>query len=264
MTPLAHAIVKELTLPLKNRSLNDPDEMLARVDDVHCFEVTEVLDVVAELARQYPKHGIRDELMFLPAPRTWIEHQTDFGYFGILIEDVGAEEWATWRAWGQPKRLGKAERWIDVGRKQERLRPLPSPSKPRLHAAALQLNSIFQQNAAELHGCEWIRAVLAIINTPRIIGRTTHMPHAGLQKRLARARGLVGRFPLHAWTEIKLKVCPPKVETGDDEIWLTGHRALHFVRCHLRIRLGQLELVSAHWRGDPALGIKQSRYKLVA
>lgn len=31
-----------------------------------------------------------------------------------------------------------------------------------------------------------------------------------------------------------------------------------FVRCHLRLVGGALVLVSAHWRGDPALGLKQT------
>lgn len=110
-------------------------------------------------------------------------------------------------------------------------------------------------------------AALSVINTPRVIGRRQHMPHAGLQRKLAQARGMVGKFPLHAWTEIKLEVSPPRLDrsaTGDPhEARLTGAKALHFCRCHLRVRLGQLELVSAHWRGDPALGMKQSRYKLL-
>lgn len=107
-------------------------------------------------------------------------------------------------------------------------------------------------------------AALAMINTPRIIGRRQYMPHAGLQRRLAAAKGMVGKFPLHAWTEIKLEVRPPE-EAGDAEhqTYLTGEKALHFCRAHLRVRLGKLEYVRSHWRGNPALGIKQSRYTLV-
>lgn len=109
-------------------------------------------------------------------------------------------------------------------------------------------------------------AILAIINSPRIVGRRTHRPHAGLQRALRRARGLgVGKFPLRGWTEIILEITPPQVDVSGrvHETRLTGRRALHFVRQHLRIRNGGLELVSAHWRGDAALGIKRSRYKVV-
>jgi hypothetical protein len=43
---------------------------------------------------------------------------------------------------------------------------------------------------------------------------------------------------------------------------LTGEKCLHFVRTFLRVRMGQLEYVDAHWRGNPALGMKRSRYRL--
>ncbi|QPF81665.1 hypothetical protein IC762_17725 [Bradyrhizobium genosp. L] len=105
--------------------------------------------------------------------------------------------------------------------------------------------------------------LLAMINTPRIIGRCQHMPHAGLARDLRKRFG-AGRFPLRAWTEIQLKVTPPEQGEGEAEAHLTGARALHFCRAHLRVRLGRLELVSSHWRGDPALGIKQSKYRLVS
>ena len=102
---------------------------------------------------------------------------------------------------------------------------------------------------------------MILINSPHIIGRRQHMPHAGLERQLT--RGLAGgKFPLHAWTEIKLQVAKPvEIDDGEPhEAHLTGRRALHFVRKHIRIRLGQLEYVSAHWRGDPSIGIKRSRY----
>lgn len=105
---------------------------------------------------------------------------------------------------------------------------------------------------------------LAFINSPRIIGRRQHMPHRGLERELLRQQKVIGKFPLHAWTEIVLEVTPPKEADGQHEYeaHLTGKRALHFVRAHLRIRDGKLSFVKAHWRGDAALGIKQSRYRL--
>jgi hypothetical protein len=83
-----------------------------------------------------------------------------------------------------------------------------------------------------------------------------------LQKKIAAAKRMVGRFPLRAWTEIKLEVTPPKYDGTEHEAMLTGGKALHFCRAHLRIRLGRVELVSAHWRGDPSLGLKRTRYSL--
>jgi hypothetical protein len=84
-----------------------------------------------------------------------------------------------------------------------------------------------------------------------------------LEKRLREGHLIAGRYPLGAWNEILLHVTPPQeADDTEHEAHLTGSRALHFVRCHLRIRLGQLELVSAHWRGDAGLGIRRSRYRL--
>jgi len=107
------------------------------------------------------------------------------------------------------------------------------------------------------------QTVLVLINSPRIIGRRQYMPNVGLERELTRGFGR-GKFPLHAWTEIKLEVAkPPEIDDGEPhEAHLTGRRALHFCRKHIRIRNGQLEYVSAHWRGDPALGIKRARYSV--
>ena len=108
--------------------------------------------------------------------------------------------------------------------------------------------------------------MLAIINSPKIIGRRQHMPHRGLERALIAKQKAIGKFPLHAWTEIQLKVTPPKDMSSDApaEDHLTGQKALHFCRAHLRVRMGRLEVVRAHWRGDAALGIKRSRYKVTA
>jgi hypothetical protein len=107
-------------------------------------------------------------------------------------------------------------------------------------------------------------SLLALINSPRIIGRQQHMPSRVLEQKLTRGFG-VGKFPLHAWTEIKLEVAKPiEIDDGEPhEAHLTGRRALHFVRKHLRLWNGELIYVTSHWRGDPALGIKQSRYRVV-
>lgn len=104
---------------------------------------------------------------------------------------------------------------------------------------------------------------LALINTPKIVGRTTHLPHIGLQKRLARAYSMPGKYPLQAWHEIKLHInIPMEFRNEQVEGHLTGMRALHFCRSYLRIRQGRLELVNWHWRGNPALGIRQTRYRV--
>lgn len=107
-------------------------------------------------------------------------------------------------------------------------------------------------------------AALAFINTPRVIGRRTHFPHLRAEREKIKQLGLVGKFPLRAWTEIILKVQLPDDKTGEpsQEAHLTGERCQHFCRTYLRVKNGTIEYVEGHWRGNPALGMKRSRYRL--
>ena len=111
----------------------------------------------------------------------------------------------------------------------------------------------------------FLYAVLSMINTPRVVGRRIHQPHAGLQRKVAAAHSMPGKYPLRAWHELVLEVKPPRDESEREpqQTILTGGKALHFVRAYLRISGGHLQLVSAHWKGDPALGLKQTRYRVV-
>ena len=108
-------------------------------------------------------------------------------------------------------------------------------------------------------------ATLALINSPRIIGRQLYYPHMRAERDKLKKLKLVGKFPLRAWTEILLRVATrPEDRSGDDpeEAHLTGERCLHYCRSFLRVRNGFLEYVIGHWRGNPALGMKRSRYRL--
>lgn len=259
MTPLAQRIVKELTLPVKRRTLDDRCGLLSRMDDVHCFECSSILPMCETLGSDMSRRqGLVGPLAFLPADRTWIEYQASgsqaSGRIGFLLERAG--DLADVRAATSNNR----------GRFWSRASVLRLPLVGhedigcRVHFARNDREAFDADGLAHL-----LYALLAMINSPRVIGRRTHMPHAGLQRALAKSRGMIGKFPLRAWTEIKLEVGRPRDESADDpeEIWLTGNRALHFVRAHVRIVGGELVYVGSYWRGDPALGIKQSRYKLV-
>lgn len=247
MTPLALRIVKELTLPVKRRTFDDRAGLMKRMDDVHCFECTEVHDLALELWGAFVRGGADGDRVFLPAPKTWIEIKTPIGRrMGFLLEERRGGSEATVRCsfeQGSVDEIG----WIGLRDRAW------TPAQMSL-----------EKSTADVTGL--LYALLAIINTPRIIGRRQHMPHRGLERRLTRAMGVQGKFPLNAWTEIKLQVSPPKDMSGDasTEAHLTGQKALHFCRSHIRIRLGRLEVVRSHWRGDASLGIKRSRYKLAA
>lgn len=268
MTPLAQRIAR---LSCDPKSRHDPDyrvPMQAFYDgDVHCFEITEVMNLIKDMHDgQRKAAGAR--LAFLPAPKTWIEFDTHKGSrMGVLLLEHGPMAQAfSMKSINTGSGVASipCDFWIPLCNHPEYITTKPAADYNAAMAAQEKINL----SAAEIADISYavsntVIGALALINTPRIIGRTSHMPHAGLQRELARAKGMTGKFPLQAWTEIKLEVHAPRVESGDHEIHLSGSKAYHFCRAHLRMRYGQLEFVSAHWRGDPSLGIKQSRYKVV-
>lgn len=249
MTPLAHKVARELTLPLKRRTFDDSAGVLRRFDDVHCFEVTEAVPLIVEMAQSMLDFGGGITSSFLPAAKVWIEWKSPAGRrLAVLLEQSSAGFSCTnveedgFRSW----------RGFD----------LSSDVKPLL---ATDTGLVLRRIQSTAHSY-WIAAALALINSPRIVGRRQHMPHRGLERRLTQSLGLQGKFPLRAWTEILLRVAPALDASSDTpaEAHLTGAKALHFCRAHLRVRLGKLEVVRGHWRGDASLGIKRSRYRLAA
>jgi hypothetical protein len=274
VTPIAQLLARDAVLPVSKRRYQNITKTLDVFDDWHFFECSAISHAAVPLGKKLMT-GLLDmhdrqmplekasRLAFLPAPKVMIE--TDYWAkdrvkrLAFLLEEV-SDHMASVRT-------------IALARPDPRLAPdtiVPVP-------LALKGLPLFgSDHVGTSIGCDpgddkddataeaiLLYGILAMINTPRVIMRTQHMPHRGLERLLRAQRGLVGKFPLGAWTELLLKVQPPRVHEGEPiEAHLTGARALHFCRCHLRIRLGELELVSAHWRGDPALGIKQTRYRL--
>lgn len=281
MTPLAHEIAKDSTLPRKKRlfTVDRGSDVPVLIRKSHCFELTEIRDTVWAMLHDMvqkntlDKNGkvvipVDDALAFLPAPITWLEwtDATAFGgpgRVGILLEESGNFAIGT-VCTSSDKHFCTASQIIMPLRRHENLDNLAA----NFSAGELKIHP--SENGSEGRRANCLRLTafafiaLAFINTPRIIGRRQHMPNVGLERRLAKSLGMVGRFPLHAWTEIKLEIGTPRdlSDDGEHEAHLTGQKALHFCRQHIRIKMGKLELVRAHWRGNPALGIKQSRYKL--
>lgn len=264
MTPLARRIMKDLTLKPSKREMIDHVGFISQMTDIHCFEVSEVHPLVNDLlnkaidetrsgGRLSTVRAAAAETSFLPAPRTWLEFERDGSRHGYLLIEKGhvAEVF-----WVLPDEGGRP---IATG-----------PYTMGLAGAGGVLSTLELQRAGVTDRISFALAgiavalniFLALINTPRIIGRQQHMPDASLERRMLKHRRAIGHFPLHAWTEIKLKVHAPANLSDEEpvEAHLTGQRALHFCRAHLRIKGGRVELVKAHWRGDASLGIKRSRY----
>lgn len=273
MTPLAYRIAKQSWLPLKQREhFEDGAELLKgrMMDDIHCFDVSDVWELGNDLGYKWHEAS-KDEngyykkspaidttFAFLPAPKTWIEWIGDKPserQAFLLINDDDDDT--------PPEHRGFAVCFY-VNGKEAGLFSYEIPMVLKLRSA--ENFGIAWSQASRIPKREQISfiyrlyAFLALINSPRVIGRRTHAPHKLLSKHFA-----VGKFPLHAWTEIKLEVAKPlEIRFGEPrEAWLSGRKALHFCRAYVRIRCGRLEYVSSYWSGDPAIGLKRSRYTVV-
>jgi hypothetical protein len=252
MTPLAQAIWNDRLQRKGARVFNDRAGMLDLWEDVHCFEVTGIYELALGFNEQV-QFSARDEVLgFLPANRTWFEWRHPWGTReAVFLEEVNG---------------GCRVTSCYLRESGHSL----APSGVILPLGAAKSHSEYRRRTLALvegYGALVpLYGLLALINTPRLIGRRQHVPHAGLQKKMAAAKGMVGKFPLRAWTELKLFVSDigTRADGTVHEAHYTGERCLHFCRAHLRIRNGQLERVKPHWRGNPALGIKQTRYTVEA
>lgn len=268
MTPLALVLSKELITTTKRRSdfwRNNAETLRQALCDTHFFETTEIMPMIDNLFQMNITHNeaIRQsvsEFGFLPATKTWLEwNAPQFGgRMALLLEEIShSEHKITYFCRELCQHLGESNTkdYLTFRRGGDYYfsKELVSLSKEAGLTGEELIDWLIQSS----------QALLVIINSPKIIGRRQYMPHREIERRLTRQFG-VGKFPLHAWTELRLHVAKPiEIDDGEPhEAHLTGRRALHFCRKHIRIRLGRLEYVSAHWRGDPAIGIKQSRYKV--
>jgi hypothetical protein len=125
------------------------------------------------------------------------------------------------------------------------------------------INGVLEAERFINHGIAFSVLALNLINTPGLVGLRQHDPHRGLARKLYAARG--GSYPLRGWSEIVLKHQTRVAEPTEHHTGATFHKCLHFVRSHLRhYRDGKVTVIPAHWRGDPALGIKRTRYRIAA
>lgn len=270
MTPLAHRILNETTLPKKDRTFLDTCNMLPQIAEARCFECSAIIELMFDMFGEGKEAVLgksAERYSFLPAPVTWIEFKIGGSRCGYLLWQEG--DWIR----------GKVARADgDLFGSQPFMVSMPhitnkAPECAAMVSAFACKEVPFGADVIEAIGDQGINdasvmlGLLAFINTPRIIERTRHDPHTGLQKKLARAKGETGKAFLHPWHEIRLVVATPAMgrsAAGEPHgTRLTGPRAEHFVRSHLRPRNGLLVLVSAHKRGDPALGTRQARYRVV-
>lgn len=278
MTPLAHRIIKDMTLPVKRRTMTLEPALLAHFrEEVHCFEVTAIQDLATDLKNQMLDSGLPSiSGAFLPAERTWLEWiipddpdekmpKARVGVMLVRCRDGFADVFETIGGdMGPRQRFGRLAlsdelekisvaypEWdLETEKHYIRLDPhLPAPHTPDRPAYSFMWT---------------LYALLLAINTPHITSRTQHDPHRGLAREVLAHRKLLGIFPLQAWTEITLKPGVIDSEEQHDAVTgTTGTVALHWTRAHRRRIHGVWTMISDYWSGDGSLGIRQSRYKVV-
>jgi hypothetical protein len=262
MTPLAHKLTRQLLEGLARGLLETEDGAAVReaVNGARFFDLTNALPAVNEVASALRKTVQDGEVVipctFLPAPKTWIEWLTANGTrSAAIIRDNGDE----------PASVEVLRSYSDRPMTWHRLGGVDlKTGMPLLDTRWVRA----QKPGGEAWGHKIINLVtifLAMINSPRIVRRRVHAPHKGLARELARTPG-AGIGPLQDWHEIKLEIAKPRdVDDGEPhEDIIRGRRALHFCRKHIRVRLGRLEYVREHWRGDPAIGISRATYRVTA
>jgi len=267
VTPFAREIAGELLKPVAKRNPEDRIGMTKLMAGAHFFELSSVFSMLYDVSAKFEDDVAEPgHLAFLPAPKTWLEWSQPAHRDGktigavsvglLLVEQPGlcrasvfmAKNYSAIRAPYETCKLA------ELG-----LATNGAPSPQRLTLSW----SDGVDRRAFMH--DVIYAALAIINSPKVINRRQHQPDRGFERALNARRGLTGSFPLHAWTEILLSVnTRDAAGNAPAEAHLTGARALHFCRSFVRVRLGRLEIVRPHWRGDASIGIKRSRYMVGA
>lgn len=107
-----------------------------------------------------------------------------------------------------------------------------------------------------------IFSLLALMNSPKLV-RTREHDHAKLNARRIKR----GKYPYYPHHEVVLNIDKHSfmVTQGQGD---GPERGLHFVRSHLRFYVHpryknvEVTIVQPHWRGNPELGIRNTRYSM--
>lgn len=231
--------------------------------------------IVCDLARDTRGVGTSNGCILLPSDRTWIEMvDAEGGQLGILIDMVDQE-----RGGGVFVRPLSKDRAVfplmtpfTVMRRKAGLSLECWPAGPRTAEVCRRLPAGFEQ-VAERFGAfmdpdsapaqlerlgRCAVAALSLINTPRV---SEAVPQ-DLSK-LNRARLKRGRPELLTYSTVVIR--PGLALTRPPAVAGTGQgRALHKVRAHFRLRLGKVEIVRSHWRGDESNGVRIHDYRVEA
>lgn len=253
----------------------------ARVLRIH----PDVLRLGTGLAQDPDKLKAAAPYMFMPAHKTWIEWEQAGCKMGFFFDGQSRNGHSVTHGYGimAVKRLGHDPEPSLIGTEFS----IPDFTLSVNHTMGMEPNrtmaQLIQTGASPLQAMDMMErfkpnisfetqtamsrmlsllkpsiwAILALINSPKII-RQQPIDLSRLNKR----RLALGRYTFHPHHEVRLNIDKHIIDTvsGEGE---GASKCLHFVRTHLRFvpHWGQYTLVHPHWRGDPALGIRDTHYR---
>lgn len=216
-----------------------------------------VKDAALEFARSQRSVNAALDHIFLPAETCWIEWRgAGAGYangtrHGLLL--IGHGE-------------GKAK--LSVGRGLYVVDP--GTGVPAHLPVVFDLHDFIMKPAVVVPGFEieaehiaqtrsagrFLVCVLALINTPRV---SRLIPHP-IDKKLNLARVKRGKIPLLSWSDVTIRPDVGWVPQAVHEEGATGEKRRHHVRTFMRLKMGKVEIVKPHWRGNRDKGYVLHRH----
>jgi hypothetical protein len=259
--------------------------MSVTMEETRCLRVHhDVMKLADALASDPDKLKSAAPFIFMPAYRTWVEWEAHGGKFGIFFDGdqrPNGEQSVT-KGFGifAMKQDGKQDEptmlpiEFDITAYKLVVAPTMGMTFERTMKASIkagmspaealdkwqktQLSHDAIQSMSQILSLmkPSVWAVMALINSPKIIRKV-----AVDVSRINKRREALGRYTFHPHHEVRLNVDKHIIKTvagsGDG-----SSKCLHFVRTHLRFvpTQGNYTLVHPHWRGDPALGIRDTHY----
>ncbi|MEQ1883310.1 MAG: hypothetical protein ABL878_20345, partial [Burkholderiales bacterium] len=257
MTPLCSAILKDY-LNVGRRKLIQCKGIESNVDyrtiigwmnNCHCFEITDVLELVVDLANKIFDDPIStQELAFLPGPHTWLEFFDDGlrrAYLIVAGDDQCVAKVVSFAGFSVGRFRSDRnfkKMWVHLHASKLGLydkdinfiggNPSWSPENNDRFADLLTRHPEWADIVEDMKhpggDDSLLYAALAMINSPRSIGRTVHPANRALERKITSIPSSE-RYAVNAWTEIKLEVSPPKGSQDyfESDGALVGRRALH-------------------------------------
>jgi hypothetical protein len=231
-------------------------------NDTKCFELTEAAGLLLSLVRDAKTKGIAYAMSFLPAPLTWLEMDVGGGRLvAIYLRELKEQLLSELTYIEANDKYSKAVKFPPI-----QLLSDSDPDEWAITATQYVIDNYQPPSSREdtlknvYNMVLFTYSALAVINSPRIVGRVDNQPMVKLSKDQGKRTGQPYR--LLPWHRVQLNITPSARDGGDPARTLSGPRALHYCRQHLRIKRGKLEYVRGHFRGDAAVGISRSYYSV--